>query len=123
VEKRGCVGFSPIYPEFSARISHANSLASYAQLVTCLLEANRNYFRTIVPNTDTNPTTIKLDWGIFKSNPKSGDWTVNVLDLIIVATALGWTGKPGDIPQDINKDGKVNVLDLIIVATNVGASW
>jgi hypothetical protein len=98
-------------------------MASYTPLVSCLLEANRNYFKTIVPNTDTNPTTIKLDWGIFKSNPKSGDWTVNVLDLITVASSLGWTGKPGDIPQDINKDGKVNVLDLIIVATNIGATW
>jgi ABC-type oligopeptide transport system substrate-binding subunit len=88
-----------------------------------VLNANRNYFKPIVPNTDTDPVHIKLDWGIFKSNVKDGDWTVNVLDLIRVASALGWTGPPGDIPQDINKDGKVNVLDLIIVATNIGASW
>jgi ABC-type transport system substrate-binding protein len=96
---------------------------SYTPGVSMLFEANRNYFKTIVPNTDTDPVRIKLDWGIFKSNVKSGDWTVNVLDLIIVAQALGWNGPPGDIPQDINKDGHVNVLDLIIVATNIGASW
>jgi hypothetical protein len=72
---------------------------------------------------DTDPTHIKLDWGIFKSNAKTGDWRVNVLDLIIVASAVGWTGRPGDIPGDINKDGKVNVLDLIIVATCIGADW
>jgi hypothetical protein len=103
--------------------SGAFYMSSYTPLVSCLMTANRQYFKPIVPNMDTNPTTIKLDWGIFKSNVKSGDWTVNVLDLITVASVLGWTGKPGDIPQDINKDGKVNVLDLIIVATNIGASW
>ena len=97
--------------------------SSYAAGVSVLLTANRNYFKPIVPDIDTNPTTIKIEWGIFKSNPKSGDWTVNVLDLITVAGSLGWLGPPGDIPQDINKDGKVNVLDLIIVATNIGASW
>lgn len=97
--------------------------SSYTPGVSCLLTANRNHFRTIVPDIDTNPLTIKIEWGIFKSNVKSGDWTVNVLDLIIVAGSLGWVGLPGDIPQDINKDGKVNVLDLIIVATNIGASW
>jgi ABC-type transport system substrate-binding protein len=92
--------------------------SSYAPGVSILLTANRNYFKPIVPDIDTNPSTIKIEWGIFKSNPKSGDWTVNVLDLITVAGSLGWLGPPGDIPQDINKDGKVNVLDLII-----GASW
>ncbi len=97
--------------------------SAYTAGVSALLTANRNYWKPIVPDVDTNPSTIKIEWGIFKSNVKTGDWTVNVLDLITVAGALGWTGKPGDIPQDINKDGKVNVLDLIIVATNIGASW
>jgi len=96
---------------------------SYTAGVSCLLRANRNYFQDIVPNIDTDPINIKIDWGIFKSNPKSGDWVVNVLDLIIVANALGWTGPPGDVPADINKDGAVNVLDLIVVAINLGASW
>jgi hypothetical protein len=91
--------------------------------VSFLLKANRNYFMPIVPNKDTDPVNIKIDWGIFKGNVRSGDWTVNVLDLIVVAGQIGWTGPPGDIPADINKDGSVNVLDLIIVATNLGASW
>jgi len=97
--------------------------SSYTAAVSCLLTANRNYFKTIVPDTDTNPELIKFEWGIFKSNPKSGDWWVNVLDLIFVAGCLSWLGPPGDIPQDINKDGKVNVLDLIIVAGNADADW
>jgi ABC-type transport system substrate-binding protein len=86
------------------------------------LNANRNYFKTIFPNTDTSPTMIKLDWGLFKGD-LNGDWTVNVLDLIILIGYFPWIGLPGEIPQDINKDGKVNTLDLIIVATNIGASW
>ncbi len=97
--------------------------SSYTAGVSVLLTANRNYFKEIVPNTDTDPTHIKIDWGIFKSNLKKGDWTVNVLDLIYVAGMLGWTGPPGGIPQDVNKDGTVNVLDLIIAATCVGADW
>ncbi len=88
-----------------------------------LLRANRNYFKQIVPNIDTDPTNIKTDWGIFKSNVRPGDWWVNVLDLIYVCFALYWEGPPGSIPQDINKDGHVNVLDVIIVATNVDADW
>jgi ABC-type transport system substrate-binding protein len=95
----------------------------YAPGVSCLLRANRNYFMSIVPNIDTQPEYIKLDWGIFRANCRSGDWDVNVLDMIIVAGALGWTGPPGGIPADVRKDGEVNVLDLIVVATNLGANW
>lgn len=91
--------------------------------VDCLLKANRLFQMSIVPNIDTDPAMIKLDWGIFRSNAKSGDWTVNVLDLIVSAVRVGWTGRPGDIPADLNKDGEVNILDLIIVATNLGAYW
>jgi ABC-type transport system substrate-binding protein len=117
-------GFYPGGSDLSTLVgSGAFYFASYDQGVSCLLKANRMFHKTIAPNMDTDPTHIKLDWGIFKSNAKSGDWRVNVLDLIIVASAVGWTGRPGDIPGDINKDGKVNVLDLIIVATCIGADW
>ncbi len=44
------------------------------------------------------------------------DGRVNVLDLILIANNLGWSGTPGSIPEDANLDGKVNVLDLIAVA-------
>jgi len=118
-------GFTPgnLGPEKTLIGSGAFYFVSYTPGVSAVLRANRNYFAPIVPNVDTDPSRIKIDWGIFKGNAKSGDWTVNVLDMIVVATAIGWTGPPGDIPADINKDGKVNVLDLINVATNLGASW
>jgi ABC-type oligopeptide transport system substrate-binding subunit len=103
--------------------SGAYYFSSYTSGVSALMTSNRNYFMPIVPNTDSDPLNVKIDWGIFKGNVRSGDWTVNVLDLIIVAGQLGWTGPPGDIPADVKKDGVVNVLDLIIVATNLGASW
>jgi hypothetical protein len=95
---------------------------NYQAGVSCVLRANRNYFMTIVPNIDTTGY-IRLDWGIFKANCKAMDWTVNVMDSIIVASALEWTGPPGDIPQDINKDGKVDESDLWIVCMHWEAGW
>jgi hypothetical protein len=97
--------------------------------VSCVLRAvgypdspeAATYFMTIVPNTDF--TDIRPDWGIFLSNPRSGDWEVDILDETFVDSALGWEGPPGDIPQDINKDGKVDESDLWIVHRNFGASW
>jgi ABC-type transport system substrate-binding protein len=117
-------GFYPgsVYPQ-TLMGSGNFYFSSYMSGASCSLMANRNFFKSIVPDVDTDPTHIKIVWGIFKSNVKDGDWSVNVLDLIKPASELGWAGPPGDIPSDINKDGKVNVLDLIIVATNIGASW
>ena len=46
----------------------------------------------------------------------NGDGTVNVLDLVRVATSLG----TADTRADLNGDGKVNVLDLTLVAQNLG---
>jgi len=99
--------------------------SAYTAGVSALLTANRNYWKPIVPDVDTNPSTIKIEWGIFKAQEVDvkKDGTINVLDLISVAQSLGWTGPPGSIPQDINEDGKVNVLDLVQVDTNLGASW
>lgn len=96
--------------------------SSYTASASAELRANRNYFMSIVPNTDTDSTYIKVDWGFFKANLVTGDWTVNVLDLIIVAQWLGVILPPmTPYAADLNKDGKVNVLDVICVATNLGA--
>jgi hypothetical protein len=50
------------------------------------------------------------------------DWTVNILDVSIVARAFGT--KPGDEnwteTADINKDGVVNIIDLNRVARDYG---
>jgi hypothetical protein len=50
----------------------------------------------------------------------NGDNKVNVLDLIVVASFLGWTGTPGSIVADVNRDGAVNILDLINIAKFIG---
>jgi len=47
------------------------------------------------------------------------DGITNVLDLILVARQMGWTGQPGAITEDINEDGKVNLVDLMLVADNL----
>jgi len=57
-----------------------------------------------------------------KLSDVNSDGKVNVLDLILVARAVGT--KPGnplyDPCADINTDGKINVLDLVLVATHLG---
>ena len=44
------------------------------------------------------------------SEDVNGDSTVNILDLVIVANAIG------KAEPDVNGDGIVNILDLVIVA-------
>lgn len=62
----------------------------------------------------------------------NGDKTVNVLDLILIATHLGhhagdYTAYSSDWYTfnncDINSDSQVNVLDLITCATHLGQHW
>ena len=44
----------------------------------------------------------------------NGDGTINVLDLVVVANAIGKNA------PDVNGDGVVNVLDLVLVANQIG---
>lgn len=63
----------------------------------------------------------------------NGDKTVNVLDLILIATHLGQSNGGGYTPYslqwyksnncDLNNDNRVNVLDLIASATHLGQHW
>ena len=60
-------------------------------------------------------TILDLDGEIFLKVPVvvadvNGDGTVNILDLVIVANALG------EAAPDLNGDGVVNIQDLVIVA-------
>ena len=49
----------------------------------------------------------------------NSDGIVNVLDLVLVAAALG---KTGELQADINGDGVVTVLDLTLVASAIGGA-
>ena len=44
----------------------------------------------------------------------NGDQSVNILDLVFVASRLGEQG--ADLAADVNADGVVNILDLVAVA-------
>ncbi len=58
--------------------------------------------------------TWNIDIGMEVVGDVNGDEMVNVLDLVIVANAIGKT------EPDVNGDGIVNVLDLVQVANQIG---
>ncbi|MCY3742747.1 MAG: dockerin type I domain-containing protein [Candidatus Poribacteria bacterium] len=49
----------------------------------------------------------------------NGDGTVNIADLVLVASNLGQTGQNA---ADVNSDGVVNIADLVLVAGALGTS-
>ena len=49
----------------------------------------------------------------------NGDGTVNIQDLVLVASNFGQTGKND---ADINNDGVVNIQDLVLVAASFGSA-
>ena len=59
----------------------------------------------------TEPTQLKGD--------VNGDGTVNIADLVLVASNLGGTGQDA---ADVNGDGQVNIADLVLVAGALGNS-
>ena len=61
---------------------------------------------------DTEPPPIATD--------VNGDGVVNLLDLVLVASAFG--SEVPDLTTDINGDGVVNMLDLVWVADALGAA-
>ena len=60
---------------------------------------------------DTEPPPITTD--------VNGDGIVNLLDLVLVASAFGSEGP--DLATDVNGDTVVNILDLVWVADAFGA--
>jgi ABC-type transport system substrate-binding protein len=95
---------------------------NYTNAVNCTVTANRKYFATIVPDRDISPASIKTTWGIFRSNTDYR-WAVTWNDVHFVEENLGWTGPPGAIPWDVNRDGKLSTIDLVIISSNIGADW
>ncbi|MDE0684140.1 MAG: NPCBM/NEW2 domain-containing protein, partial [Candidatus Poribacteria bacterium] len=59
----------------------------------------------------TEPTVLKGD--------VNGDGTVNITDLVLVASNLGQTGSNA---ADVNTDGVVNIADLVLVTGALGTS-
>ena len=59
----------------------------------------------------TEPTKLTSD--------VNGDGTVNIADLVLVASNLGQTGSNA---ADVNSDGVVNIADLVLVAGALGTS-
>ena len=55
-----------------------------------------------------------------RAGDANADCTVNLLDLIVVASSLGNVGR--NPRADINADGQVDVRDLILVSSNLGRS-
>ena len=66
---------------------------------------------TILPYRITEPPQLKQD--------VNGDGTVNIQDLVLVASNLGQTGPNA---ADVNGDSIVNIHDLVLVAGALGAS-
>ena len=52
------------------------------------------------------------------SSDVNGDGTTNILDLVLVSSALGSAGD--NLAADVNGDGVVDILDLVIVAGMLG---
>ena len=51
----------------------------------------------------------------------NGDGIVNILDLVLVASQIGKSIDPTQVPNpDVNEDGTVDILDLVVVANVMG---
>ena len=57
-----------------------------------------------------------------RSGDANGDCSIDLFDLVIIATAYNPSGPVSDPQADINGDGVVNLFDLVLVSTNYGLS-
>ena len=54
------------------------------------------------------------------STDVNGDGTVNILDLVRVASYLGESVSDENASVDVNNDGEINILDLVQIAQDFG---
>ena len=73
--------------------------------------------KTSVPKVESAQITKEKADGL--KGDVNGDGTVNIADLVLVASNLG---KAGQNPADVNGDGQVNIADLVLVAGALGTS-
>ena len=64
------------------------------------------------PPTPEIPLPPPTPWDV------NGDGTVNIRDLVLVASEFGQSGEA--LKGDVNDDGSVNVLDLVLVSSHFG---
>ena len=74
---------------------------------------------THIPTLQSRGVIVESDNTAAQPADVNGDGTVDILDLVIIASQLGKRGE--DLAQDINRDGVVNVRDLVLVAGMFGA--
>ena len=85
-------------PDFQILLQNPKALSEFAVLVT-------GEELAVLP--EERPLAADVD----------GNGTVNILDLVRIATRLGRTGPD---PADVNRDGTVNIRDIVLAAALMG---
>ena len=73
-----------------------------------------------IPALKGRGVTIMFDEFVAQPADVNGDGSVNIVDLVFVASKLGNQGQ--NLAADVNGDGNVNILDLVFVASMLGAA-
>ena len=85
-------------PDFQILLQNPKALSEFAVLVTG---------EELTAPSEEHPLAADVD----------GNGTVNILDLVRIATRLGRTGTD---PADVNRDGTVNIHDIVLAAALIG---
>ena len=76
---------------------------------------------TLVVAIATAPTSLAdVDYSIFDMND---DCVIDGQDVELVEIYFGWTGSPGAVREDINKDGRVDITDISMLNQYLGISY
>ena len=101
----------PISVDGHGKIQRANLDGTNVETLVWGLDSPR-YIALAIPSLQTPEDTGQIVRG-----DVNGDGTVNIQDLVIVATNLD---KQGENAADVNADGVVNIQDLVLVAGALG---